>query len=318
MISFICALPLVASLFSSCDSERSLAVGYVEGEYVLLAPVETARVTELNVHRGDRVSAGDVVVRLETEDARIAADQAAAVVQQAAAELENLRLGRRPEEIAVIAASLRSAQVQAQDAKKEWQRLQGMAEYQLVSASALDQALTLRETTAARVQELEADLAVARLPARANEIAAAEGRLQQAQKALDNARWRLQQRNLKTPADAVVTEIILHPGEMASPAAPVLSLLPKGATKLVFYIPEPSLSAISLGMPLRVQCEGCGDNTTASISFIATEPEFTPPVIYSVERRQKLVYQVEARPDAPADRLTPGQIVDVFLQNNPP
>jgi HlyD family secretion protein len=48
------------------------------------------------------------------------------------------------------------------------------------------------------------------------------------------------------------------------------------------------------------------------VTYVADSPEFTPPVIYSLENRQKLVYLVEARPDAGAEALKPGQIVDVL------
>ena len=49
------------------------------------------------------------------------------------------------------------------------------------------------------------------------------------------------------------------------------------------------------------------------MSYVSDEPEFTPPVIYSVENRQKLVYRVEARPPPDGHALRPGQIVDVTL-----
>jgi HlyD family secretion protein len=91
-------------------------------------------------------------------------------------------------------------------------------------------------------------------------------------------------------------------------------MLPDGAVKLKVYVPEAIVSSLSVGDSLNVQCDGCPSGLTAKISYVARQPEFTPPVIYSLETRQKLVYLIEARPDLESGlRLQPGQIVDVFL-----
>ena len=92
--------------------------------------------------------------------------------------------------------------------------------------------------------------------------------------------------------------------------------LPDGAVKLRVYVPEAALSSVSVGTTLSVNCDGCGDGMTATISYVASDPEFTPPVIYSLQNRQKLVYLVEAIPGAQATALQPGQIVDVRLGGN--
>ena len=93
-------------------------------------------------------------------------------------------------------------------------------------------------------------------------------------------------------------------------------MLPDGAVKLRVYVPEAALSTISVGTSLPVNCDGCSGSMTATVSYVASEPEFTPPVIYSLQNRQKLVYLVEAIPDAGATALKPGQIVDVRLAGN--
>jgi HlyD family secretion protein len=122
MTSFICAIPLLAGLLSVCEAPGTLAVGYVEGEYVLVSPIETAQIVELSVKRGDRIEAGQPLVRLERRDAEIAVAQSAAGLAQAEGQLSNLQQGRRPEEIASIAAALDSAKAQANEARRVLQR----------------------------------------------------------------------------------------------------------------------------------------------------------------------------------------------------
>ncbi len=314
MMSLVCSLPLVAGLFAACNGAGPLAVGYVEGEYVLVAPIEIAQIVDLAVRRGDRITAGAPLARLEKRDAEIAVAQAAAGLAQAERQLANLQEGRRPEEIASIVASLRSAEAQAAEAERVLQRQSDLLSQGIATQATYDSASTALELNRAKVSELEANLAVAKLPARANEIKAAQAAVEQAEAVLESAEWRLARRVLSIPQAGTVSDIIRNTGEVAGPQAPVLSVLPDGALKLRVYVPETALSRIAVGKVLSVQCDGCGEGMRATVSYISPDPEFTPPVIYSLENRQKLVYLVEARPNDDAWALAPGQIVDVDLE----
>lgn len=308
-----CTLPFIASLFGACATPLPMASGYVEGQFVLLAPVEIAQIAEINLSRGDRYESGMVLVELEQRDAEIAVAQARAGLALANSKLQNISHGRRPEEIAVIEASLRSAQLQAEDALREFERQKTLFERGVIAKARLDIATTQSEVNAARVVELEANLSVAKLPARAGEIAAAEAVVAQAEATLDNAQWRLGKRALTVNGRGVVFDVLRNRGEIAGPQAPVLSLLPDGAIKLQVYVPQNKVADIHIGAMLQVGCDGCPTDLTAEVTYVSDEPEFTPPVIYSIENRQKLVFLVEAKPSETAYRLKPGQIVNVDL-----
>jgi HlyD family secretion protein len=314
ILETICAVRLIASILPACAAPANAAVGYVEGEYVAIAPIEVARVASEYVRRGDVLKAGDRIATLETADAEIAVHNAEAALAQANAELANILYGRRPEEIAAIDASLKATQVQADDSKRTLDRRKDLFNRGFASQADLDSSQTAYDVAASRVRELTANLAVAKLPARDEEIASARNKVAQAQAALDNAVWRLEQRQLVAPSAGYVSDIIRRVGDVASPSAPVVSYLPEGAVKVKVYVPEAALSSLALGQELSVRCDGCEKGLTAVITYIAREPEFTPPVIYSLESRQTLVYLIEARAgrDKPL-RLQPGQIVDVDL-----
>ena len=313
MLDFVCTLPLLASLFSACLPPPPLAVGYVEGEYVLVAPIETARVISVNVIRGDRVLPGLPLAALERRDAEIQVAEARAALAQAKSQLANLETGKRPEEIAMIEASLASAKAQVVEAERVKKRQEQLLKRGVAAEASFDDASTKLELALAKVTELEASLAAAKLPARADEIEAATAAAERAKTAVESAEWRLSQRVLSHTAPATVFDIIRNTGEVAGPQAPVLSILPDGAVKLRLYVPERALAGISAGTVLNVRCDGCGDGMKADVNYVADEPEFTPPVIYSLENRQKLVYLVEARPRGTAHALKPGQIVDVVI-----
>ncbi len=313
MSSILCAIPIVSALIADCSPPPPLAVGYVEGEYVLIAPIETAQIVSVDVGRGSRIAAGERLATLERRDAEIAVAEAQAALAQAESKLADLRQGKRPEEIDMIVASINSARAQAEEAQRALDRQTDLLKRGVSAQANFDTASTNLQVAKAKVAELEANLAVAKLPARADEINAAEATVKQAEAALANARWRLDQRELTAPEPGTVFDIIRNPGEVAGPQAPVLSVLPDGAVKVRVFIPERALAGISTGTRLEVHCDGCGEGMTATVSYVANDPEFTPPVIYSLENRQKLVYLVEAKPDDGASALKPGQIIDVSI-----
>lgn len=308
----LCMLPLISALFAACAPPMPLATGYAEGEYVEIAAVSTAQIVGMAVAAGDRVTAGQTLVTLEKRDAEILLAQAEAALTRAESQLANLRQGKRPEEIRVIEAELSSAKAQAGEARRNADRLVGLAGRGVATESQRDDAATSADVAEARLAEIRANLDVARLPARDGEIAAAEAALNEAAAARDHARWLLDKRALSAPASGIVTDIIRRPGEIAAAGQPILSLLPDGAVRLRLYLPEAELARIAAGTVLQVRCDNCPPDLTATVNYIADGPEFTPPVIYSIDSRQKLVYLVEAWP-SDGSSLKPGQIVDVDL-----
>ncbi len=309
----LCSVPVLSAFLSACAAPLPLATGYVEGDYVLVAPVAVAQVEAVKVRRGEHVKAGAVLAIAEHRDAEIALAQANAGLVQSESELANLQEGRRPQEIAVIAATLASAKAQAKEVAKEVARLTSLNDRGITSQAQLDDATTRLDVARAQVAQAEANLAVARLPARPKQIEAAEAAVAQARARRDSAAWQLSQRTLIAPKAGTVYDILRRTGEIAGPQAPVISFLPDGAVKLRLYFPERAVARIRPGSVLNVHCDGCGPGEKATVSYVSDSPEFTPPVIYSLQNRQKLVYLVEARPDAGAVLLKPGQIVDVDL-----
>ncbi|WP_316860243.1 HlyD family efflux transporter periplasmic adaptor subunit [uncultured Cohaesibacter sp.] len=314
-MSFVCAVPILGLLFSSCLPPQPLATGYVEGEYVLVAPIETARIAKISVERGDRVRSEQSVIWLEQKDAEIAVANANAALAQTKSTLANLRQGARPEKIAALEASLDAAIINSRKAERDMIRQEKLLQKGSVAQSTYDTAKTSYDVSEAQVKEIRANLAYTRLPARDYEIAAAEAAVDQARASLQSAEWKLSQRTLKTPQSGLVTDIIHEEGEMAGPQVPVLSILPDNGVKLRLYLPQNDLASIHLGTNLAIDCDNCSQDLRATVSYISDGPEFTPPVIYSIQNRQKLVYMIEAKP-LEGSNLQPGQIVSVRLATN--
>ncbi|MBK6335396.1 MAG: HlyD family efflux transporter periplasmic adaptor subunit [Betaproteobacteria bacterium] len=309
------AVLAAALLLAACgpEAERPLQ-GYVEGEYVRIAAPFGGTLQQLAVRRGDDVAIGAPVFALERDNEVAARRQAEQQLQSAQARLENLKTGRRPTEVATVAEQLRQALAARELAAANLKRVQQLHASGFLSSAALDDARTQLQRDEAQVASLQASVATARLPARADEIRAAEADARAAREVLAQADWRLAQRAIPAPAAGRVHDTYYAVGDWVPAGSPVASVLPPAGVKLRFFVPETSLGRLQRGQKVGVVCDGCPAPVAATIDFIADRAEFTPPVLYSRDNRAKLVYRVEARPEpAAAARLHPGQPVDVTL-----
>lgn len=128
---------------------------------------------------------------------------------------------------------------------------------------------------------------------------------------------RMARRKGFAPVAGTIQQIYFREGEMVAAQRPVLSIMPPGNMKLRFFVPEAELPKLAIGDTVRIACDNCAADLTAKIYFIATSAEYTPPVIYSLEERNKLVYLIQARPSRP-DALRVGQPINVYLNPKTP
>lgn len=142
----------------------------------------------------------------------------------------------------------------------------------------------------------------------------AQAAVRQANANLDWSKTRLERRTAKSPVDGTIQQVYFRPGETVASSRPVLSILPPENLKIRFFAPETLVSRIKYGQTVAVSCDACASGLTATVTFISGSAEYTPPVIYSLEERAKLVYMIEAHPAEP-DKFRVGQPVTVTLPN---
>ena len=315
------ALPLAlaaTALLAGCGRQSDTGTtyqGYVEGEFVYLSSSQAGTLTQLSVERGQAVAAGTPVFALEAVSETAALQQAQQQLAAARAQLADLQTGKRPPEVAVTRAQLAQATAQAARAAAQLARDERQYAAGGVSRQQLDDTRTSAQTTAAQMRELQNQVDVARLPGRAQQVAAQAAQVDAAQAAVAEAQWKLDQKRVTAPSTALVYDTLYRVGEWVQAGNPVVQMLPPQNVKLRFFVPETVVGALAPGRKILVHCDGCAADVPATVTWVSNAAEYTPPVIYSNEQRAKLVFMIEARPAAQdAAKLHPGQPVEVRLQ----
>ena len=257
---------------SSCEKPPDDArLGYAEGDEALISAPQPGWVTSMKVQRGQTIHRGDLLFVLDDTRETATRDQALASLAQAKASLA--------QETSTLAYT-----------RTELGRQDRLAQLGAGTPTQRDLARTSFEQSQARIGQLKAEIAAM-------------------QASLGSASYALSQREVIAQTEGAVQDINFREGEYVPAATPVLSVLPPGNIFVRFFVPEGQLSRAHLGQKVRITCDGCRP-VEAQISFIAAQQEFTPPVIFSNESRDKLVFKLEAR--APRGlKLHPGQPVEV-------
>jgi HlyD family secretion protein len=289
--------------------------GYVEGEFVNVASPIAGRLDELSVKRGDAVTVNARLYALEAVSEAAAQRQAQEQVKAAEATLADLRAGRRPPEQDVTRAQLAQAEVDLARTATNLARDEAQFRIGGIARAQLDDSRSAQAAAQARVAQLRSELTVAQLPSRNEQIQAQAAQVAAARAALDQATWKLDQKSVRATKAGRVYDTLYREGEWVAAGSPVVRMLPPANVKVRFFVPQTIVGSLALGRAVSIQCDGCGADIPATISYVAGEAEYTPPVIYSNETRSKLVFMVEARPSPDsAAKLHPGQPVSVTLK----
>jgi HlyD family secretion protein len=304
------ALIALAALAVGCEKhEEGVWQGYIEGEYVLLASPYAGQLQKLFVRRGEQVESGKPVFALEQENERSGRAEAEERMKGAQARLENLQAARRPPELAALREQVNQAKAARELSRVNLAREEDLMKKGYTTRPKLDEARSAYQRDQARVKEAEQQLKNAQMPVgREGEREAAEAEIEMAKAALAQAAWRLDQKSVAAPVSGLVQDTFFVIGEWVPAGRPVASLLPPGNVKARFYVPETVLSSVQIGKPIEIRCDGC-QPLEAKVSYISSQAEYTPPVLYSKESRSKLLFLVEAR--LASGQLRPGQPVDV-------
>ena len=310
-------LAILSVLYVLFGCEESLVTdslnGYVEAEYLYVSALESGWIVSSAVREGDTVERGQMLFELDKERQVFDLSEAQASAAQAAAQYRDLSSGARPDEINRLDSQRKEAVAAKVYAESEKRRVTTLRRKGVVAQSMVDQAVAEFNAANARVDSIDAQIRLAKLASRENTVLASKAAFERAENAVAKAQWRLDQRTVYARRAARVEQVYFREGEQLASGAPALALLPSDGLKIRFFVPQSQLANIPIGTMLDIKQDGVDKLVSAEVAYIASEPEYTPPVIYSVASRQKLVFLIEAKL-ASGSGLHPGQPVDIFLQ----
>ena len=298
---------LVCVLLAGCEQPANNHwLGYVEGELALIAPPQAGWITSLSVARGAHVKPGDALFTLDATRELAARDSANAQIAAAKeqASQATAQIAQAQAQQAQIDADIARNQKEL-ERQQELVRIGGSPRRELEAAQAAYDSARAQKNQAAAVQS---QAAAARRQA--------EAQTRQGQANLTTAEFNLSERTVNALVSGQVQDVYFRQGEYATAGSPVVALLPPANVFARFFVPEAQVAKLALGTPVHISCDGCAPNIVGTISFIASQAEFTPPVIYSVGNRERLVFKVEARVSDGLP-LRPGLPIEVWPVETP-
>lgn len=302
------------------DTGHLVLQGNVDIRQVSLAFDGSGRIADLRVEEGDSVKAGDVLGHLDTRTLLLQARQAEAQVDAARQALLKLQNGARPEEIAQARAQLASAEAAALRADQDYSRATRLlaTASSAVSQQNVDQTRAAADVARAGVEGARAALELTEAGARSEDIAGAAAQVKGAEASLALIRHQIGEGELRAPVNAVVRARLHEPGDMVTPAAPVLALALTRPKWIRVYVSEPDLGHIRPGLAARVFTDSAPEDPVAgAVGYISSVAEFTPKSVQTEELRTSLVYEVRVIVDDGADALRAGQPVTVRFDPEP-
>ncbi len=303
-----------ALLMTACEKKDTGLTGYAEGDYVYISPTTSGILTRADKRDGDRYADGDSLFEIDATRLKADVTIGEETVRQTSETLADQEKGSRPEEIAVIKRQLESVIATRDNARAEANRMNKLLKSNTVSQSDADEQEAIALVAEARVRELEGRLAVAMLGGRPNALEALRAVVDAGTAQTTKALSYLAEAAPRAKGAGVVERVLYREGEFVPAGSPVMMLLPDGNRKVRFFVSQRDVATIKIGAPVEVMADGFAKPMTAKVSYVSTQAEYTPPVIYSVKNRDKLMFMVEARPDEYSEALRPGLPLTVRMK----
>ena len=319
MFKTIVLLVTASGLTGCLEQEEQMLAGYVENTAAKLATTGQGRIAHIHVKRGDKVRKGQKLLALTNTSQQQAYALAKAKLAFAKAEMQDYVAGSDEESITVAMAQLRAIELKYELARKTTKRLEILKTKQFVSETDWDNATNNEQTLKQQKAEAIARLSKIKSPLRQGQLVKLQATIDIAKAQYESAKWNLDQQDIYAPFAGVIEDLYFREGEVVSPTQSILSIIQEKEAIVIFYLPYNKMKQAYVGMPVNISISSQQQKVMlAKITFIATQPEFTPPVVYGDDANNKYVYLVRARLMNPMEKLHihPGQAVNVTLSSH--
>lgn len=308
-------LPLLLTLLAACgDPSANQALGTLERDRIVLKATANEIVVSQPIPEGTFVVAGTLLVQLDATRQQAIVARARAEVGRAAAQLEELRNGARPEDIAAASARVAGARAALVEARASYARATSLVRQQLAAQAQLDKALAGRDAAEANLESAQEELLRLTNGTRQEQLDAGAAALQAAEAQLALEQHMLSELSVKATRDAYLDSLPWNVGERVSPGATLAIMLAGSNPYARVYVPEPWRARLHVGDVYPVHVDGLDDPLPGRLRWIANEPAFTPYYALNASDRARLVYMAEFDIED-GDSLPTGVPAQVLLGN---
>lgn len=293
-------------LLAACSREPPRALGTLEWDRVTLPSPAAEKIVAIEVREGEKVHAGEVLLRLEATATQSQLEAAAAQQRRSGAALAELRAGPRREEIARARAALAVVQAQAADARAQFRRIEELAGRQLVALAEVDRARAAAESADAQVRAAGQALLELERGTRGEQLAQGEAAVQAALAQAETQRVQLDRLTLVAPRDGVIDSLPFRLGDQPPVGAPLVVMLAGEAPYARVYVPETLRARVKVGDQVQVHVAGSEQAWPGIVRMIRSDPSFTPYYALVGQDVSRLTYLAEVQLEAAARDLPAG------------
>ncbi len=307
---------LLISLLTACgDPSAGQALGTLERDRIVLKATASEIILDQPIPEGTLVAAGTLLVQLDNTRQKAMVARAAAEAARAAAVLEELRNGARPEDIAAASARVSGASAALVEARASYDRAVSLVRRKLAAQAQLDRALAGRDEAEANLESAEEELLRLTNGTRQEQLDAGAAALQSAQAQLALEQHLLSELSVVATRDAYLDSLPWNEGERVNTGATLAIMLAGDQPYARVYVPEPWRARLHIGDNYPIHVDGVPQTLQGTLRWIATEPAFTPYYALNASDRARLVYLAEFDLED-ADSLPSGVPAQVLLEHD--
>lgn len=252
---------LTILLLTACEKENKAFSGYIDTDLVYLSADYSGRLIDLAVLRGQVVKCNQFLFKLEQTSERYNVQMSQLTQKDLLAQRQQILTQLNYNEI-------------------NYRRIQGMRKQNAASQNDLDAA--------------QRDLDISK-----EQLTAIDVKIKNNQVDTDDKKWIMTRKENFATERGIIFDTYYTKGEFVQAGAPILSLITKNNIKAIFFVPEKVLSQLRLNKQVKIKTDQNENFATGHIFYISNIAEYTPPIIYSREERQRLVFRIEAKIDLP-------------------
>lgn len=305
-------LVLLSIILMSCRGSVHEVQGYVEGRYTFMSSPFSGRLDKLYVSRGDKVKKGQAIFKLDDNPEIMLLESASSRWQASIDTLNDLLAPRRAPEIQAIQAQIQQVEAQLILAQQRIARYDQLYKKGAVDKDTYDSVKARLDELQKQKTQYQANLSLAQLGDRDERVRAQKNTVHSLEAKYLQAKWELSQKSIASPADGVVFDTYYLDGEFVVSAHPVVSLLFRENITVVWYLPLTAVEQIHVGQKISFREEEGQRSFSTTIQYISPDAEYVPPLVYSRENSDKIVFRVEAACPSEAP-CKPGQPVLVQM-----